>query len=103
HVELWQTCLRALRDRIEGAKRLDLITEQLDPRGLFRGSRVDVDDAAAARERTRLAHLRHRFVAKVEEPRGGLLPRELVARAKGPATPREVVRTNGVLEAPKQG
>ncbi len=37
----------ALRDRIEGADVLDLVAEEVEPVGLARGDRIDVDDAAA--------------------------------------------------------
>jgi len=90
--------LRALRHGIERAKRLDLIAEELDARGLLRRRRIDVDDPAAARERARLADLGHRLVAEIEEPRRRLRPRKPVARPEGSAAARELLRRNRVLQ-----
>src|SRR6185503_1649997 len=47
--------LRALRHRVEGTQRLDIVAEELDADRHRRGRRVHVEDAAAARERSGLA------------------------------------------------
>jgi len=96
--QLLERRLRALRHRVEGAKRLDLIAEELDASGLFGRRGVDVDDPATPRERARLAHLGHGLVAEIEEPRGGLGPGEPIARAKRSAATRELLGRDGVLE-----
>ena len=90
--ELLEGGLRALRHRIEGPDGLDVVAEQLDPRGLGRRRGVHVDDAAAPRERARLAHLGHRLVAERQQPRGGLLPRERRAEPERTAALREGLR-----------
>jgi len=90
--------LRALRDRIERAERLDLVAEELDASGLLGRGRIDVDDPAAPREGARLAHLRDRLVAEIEEPRRRLLPGEPIARAKGATASRELLGRDGVLK-----
>ena len=48
---------RALREGREPADRLDLVAEQLDPRGALLGRREDVEDPAADRELPALVHL----------------------------------------------
>ena len=74
--ELVERRLGPLGHRIERPDRLDVVAEELDPRGLGRGCRIHVDDPAAPRERAGLADLGHRLVAEGEEPCGGLLPRQ---------------------------
>jgi len=96
--ELFEGRLRSLRHRVERTQRLDLVAEELDARGLLSRSGVDVDDAAAPRERARLVHFRHRLVPKIEEPRRGLRPRQLFARAKRAPAPRELRRRDRVFE-----
>src|SRR5438105_4228737 len=96
--ELFEGHLRSLRHRVKRTQRLDLVAEELDARGLLRRSGVDVDDAAAPRERARLVHFRHRLVPKIEEPRRGLRPRQPVARAKRAAAAGKLIRGDRVLE-----
>src|SRR5947209_7106324 len=61
---------RALRERREGAHRLDLVAEELDAQGLAACSREDVDDAAAHRELAAVVHSLHSLVARERERLG---------------------------------
>ena len=90
--------LRPLRDRIEGPQRLDVVAEQLHAHRHRCRRRIHVEDAAAARERARLAHLGDRLVSEIEQPRRGLVPRDRVVRVQRPSTATQVVRCDGVLE-----
>ena len=58
---------RALRLGIEPAQRLDLVAEQLDPHRMRRERRVDIDDAAAQRERAGLVDDRRPRPAAVDQ------------------------------------
>ena len=58
---------RALRERREGADRLDLVAEELDPERLAAGRREDVDDAAADGELAALLDLLDALVAGERE------------------------------------
>ena len=58
---------RALVGRVEGAQRVDLVAERLDPDRQLRRRREDVDDAAAARELAAARDLEDRRVAELEQ------------------------------------
>ena len=89
--------LRALRHRVERAERLDVVAEELDPDRGVRGSRVDVDDAAAPGERAGLVHLGDRLVAEREEPACGLLPLDPVTDPDRAGARGQVLGRDGVL------
>ena len=57
-----------LRLRIEGAQRLDFITEKLEAYRPRTGQREDVENTAAQRDLPLLADLRLRLVALILEP-----------------------------------
>ena len=68
------TCAqRALRLGVEPAQRLDLVAEQLDPHRVRRERRVDVDHAAADRERAGLVDDRRARPAAGDQQRGELV------------------------------
>jgi hypothetical protein len=69
---------RSLRERREGADRLDLVAEELDPQRVAAGGREDVDQASADRELAALLHAVDALVAGEREPlRQGIEPRHL--------------------------
>ena len=72
---------RALRERREGADRLDLVAEELDPERLAAGGREDVDDAAADGELAALLGLLDALVAGERERLGEAVDAGLVADA----------------------
>ena len=79
---------RPLVGRVEGAQRLDLVAEALDPDRQRLRRREDVDDAAAARELAAAGDLGHRLVAEVEQvaqQRVLVEPRARVAGRRGSA------------------
>ncbi len=72
---------RALRERREGAHRLDLVAEELDPERLAAGRREDVDDAAAHGELAAVVHALGALVAREGERLRQALDAELEAGA----------------------
>ena len=58
---------RALVGRVEGAQRIDLVAEELDPDRQRQRRREDVDDAAAPRQLAAAGDLGDRHVAEVEQ------------------------------------
>src|SRR5438552_18086777 len=96
--QLLERRLRALRHGVERAERLDLVAEELDASGLLGRCGVDVDDASAAREGPRFAHLGHRLVSEIEEPGRRFGPRQALARAERATAAGKLLRRDGVLE-----
>src|SRR5207237_3305528 len=96
--ELLERRLRSLRHGVERAEGLDLVAEELDASGLLRRGGVDIDDPAAPREGPGLAHLGHRLVPEIEEPRRRFGPRQTVPGAERAAATREILRRDRVLE-----
>ena len=70
---------RALGERREGADRLDLVAEELDPERLAAGRREDVDEPAADGELAALLDALDPLVARERERLGELLERPLAA------------------------
>src|SRR5687768_2835954 len=89
--------LRTLRHRIEPAKRLDVVAEELDTDGYVGGRRIHVEDPATAREAARLGDLGDGLVPEVEEPRRGLVPRDTIAGAQRAPALSQVRRCDRVL------
>ncbi len=67
--DLLQAAPRGLRDRIEGADRLDLVAEQVQPHRFGGAGRPDVDDAAARCELADAADLDRDVVARRHQRR----------------------------------
>ena len=78
---------RALRERREGAQRLDLVAEELDADRLAAGRREDVDDPAAHGELAALLDAVDPLVAGERELLGELLDPRLVADARAGSAP----------------
>ena len=72
---------------VEGAQRVDLVAEELDPDRERRRRREHVDDAAPSRELAPAGDLEDRRVAAVEELRAGGRPARSGSRASGRAAP----------------
>jgi hypothetical protein len=73
---------RALRKRREGADRLDLVAEQLDPQRIAPGRREDVDEPPANGELPALLDPLHPLVAGEREPLRQAVDATLVARGE---------------------
>ncbi len=94
---------RALRERREGADRLDLVAEELDAERLSAGGREDVDETAAHRELPAVVDALDALVAGEREllgetfdadlPPGGELERHGSRRRPAAATRRPRART----------
>ncbi len=63
HLHFLHVVQRALRFRVEGTDRVDVLVQQFDPQRRVRAHRVHVEQAAAHREIARVHHLRHVAVA----------------------------------------
>ncbi len=74
-----QAGLRALGFRIETADGVDFVAEELDAHGAVGFGRVDIEDAAAARELARHLHEVHLRVADAGQVRGQDLHVDLFA------------------------
>ena len=83
---------RALRLGIEPAQRLDLVAEQLDAHRMRRERRVDVDHAAAHRERAGLVDDRRARPATGDEQRRDLIAIDRVALLDREPARRELGR-----------
>ena len=89
---------RPLVGRVEGAERVDLVAEELDPDGQRRRRREDVDETAAPRELASARDFEDGRVAEAEE----LGEQRVLAESRVDHEParlgREVVRGDRVLE-----
>ena len=84
--------------RVEGAERVDLVAEELDPDRQRRRRREDVDDAAAPRELAAAGDLGGRRVAEVEQLAQQLVLAETAVDDELPRRRREVVGRDRVLD-----
>ena len=85
---------RALGEGREPADRLDLVAEQLEPRGAVLGRREDVEDVAADRELAALLDLVGALVAGLDQQLGDVAEVDLLA-ACGARSPPGAARRPG--------
>ena len=91
--------LRALRFRIELADGVDLVAEELDAHGAVGFRRIDVENAAAARELARHLHEVHLRVADAGQVRGEDFDVDLFAAAQRDGEAGIVI----AIEEPERG
>jgi hypothetical protein len=98
--QLLQAVTRALRCRIEGADRLDVVAEEIDAYWEVRIGREDIDDAPTPRQLTRFVDQRHQFKAMLQTPGDQLWLLQAIPEPDGTGGALEILRWHDLLHEP---